>query len=341
MASIRENGRYGTALLIGISGPVIAGVLALGCVSTDEPLFDEVAVSGLRPDDRVETPAPSAALPAEAPVVDGTAMSGEESLPGLVLAMPEVAPAPAPAPAAPAPAPPPEPSPPFQPCAGPGLIVCDTFEDKVTGTFPASPWLPELSSCGTHRVDESGTSVSGAKSLRADAGGYPECMLHAALASEAEVYVRSWVRLGPEPDLRAQYLSLLELGPRAAQDDPELRIGLRPAGGGGLCPALPGLDVSVSGLQSGTATSCSGFALEPERWYCLQAHVKRDSRRLDYELSVDGVSVLSASDVRLGNGWNDQNWFFKVGRAAYGQSPVGSVWHDDVGVGREPLPCGP
>jgi hypothetical protein len=340
MASIRENGRYGTALLIvGISGPIIAGGLALGCVSTDEPLFDEVAVPELRPNDRIE--APSAALPAEAPGADGTVPSEEQPSQALVLAMPDVAPAATSTPAAPPLAPPPEPVPPFQPCAGTGLLLCDTFEDHASDTFPVGPWLPELSSCGTHRVDGSGTSVSGAKSLRADAGGYPECMLHAELGSEAEVYLRSWVRLGPEPDLRAQYLSLLELGPRVAQDDPELRIGLRPAGMGGLCPALPGLDVSVSGLQSGSQTSCSGFALEPERWYCLQAHVKRESRRLDYELSVDGVSVLSASDVRLGNAWNDQSWYFKVGRAAYGQSPIGSVWHDDVAVGREPLPCGP
>jgi hypothetical protein len=336
MASIRENGRYGTALLIGISGTCIAGGLALGCASSDEPLFDEVAVPQLRPDNPVETPAPSAAPAAEDPIVAGMVLSGEQPSDSLVLTAPEAAPAPA----APAAAPAPEPGPPFQPCAGAGLLLCDTFEDAASGAFPASPWLPELSGCGTHRVDDSSTSVSGAKSLRADPGGYPECMLHADLNSEAEVYVRSWVRLGPEPDLRAQYLSLLELGPRAAQDDPELRIGLRPAGGS-LCPATPGLDVSVSGLKSGSETGCSGFALEPERWYCLQAHVKRSRSSLDYELSVDGASVLSASDVRLDKGWDDPRWYFKVGRAAYGQSPSGAIWHDDVAVGREPQPCGP
>jgi hypothetical protein len=181
--------------------------------------------------------------------------------------------------------------------------------------------------------------MSGQNALRAVAGGYPECMLHADLNTEEELYVRSWVRLGAEPELLEQYLSLLELGPREAQDEPELRIGLRPAGGS-LCTSAPGLDVSVSGLSAGSATSCSGFALQPEQWYCLQAHVKRQDRRLDYELAVDGVSVLSASDVRLGNGWNDRQWYFKLGRASYGASAAGSVWHDDVAVGREPVPCG-
>jgi hypothetical protein len=261
----------------------------------------------------------------------------------LVLAppAPEAASAPPAEAGAAAPAPAAEPAPPFEPCGSAGLLLCDTFEDAATGAFPASaPWLPELSGCGTHRVDDSGVSRSGAKSLRADAGGYPECMLHADLDTAEEVYVRSWVRLGPEPDLRSQYLSLLEFGPRQAQDEPELRIGLRPPGSD-LCTATPGLDVSVSGLPSGSATSCSGFALEAERWYCLQAHVKRLTRGLDYELSVDGASVLSASDVRLGAAWDDQRWYFKVGRAAYGQSARGSLWHDDVAVGREPLPCGP
>jgi hypothetical protein len=165
-------------------------------------------------------------------------------------------------------------------------------------------------------------------------------MLHADVHTEEELYVRSRVQLGAEPELLEQYLTLLEFGAREAQDDPELRIGLRPAGGD-LCTSSPGLDVSVSGLANGSSTSCSGFALEPAQWYCLQAHVKRQGRRLDYDLAVDGVSVLSASDIRLGTGWNDRQWYFKVGRAAYGASPPGSVWHDDVAVGREPVPCGP
>jgi hypothetical protein len=361
MASLREHGRYGIASLgssvIGssvlggrvlggrvIGGGVIASGLALGCVSTDEPLFDGVAVPELRSDDRVESTAQSAAPAAAMEPAAGMLASSAEAEPvQLVLAppSPEVAPVAPVEAGADAPEPEPEPVPAFEPCGSAGLLLCDTFEDAAPGTFPATArWLPELSGCGTHRVDDSGVSTSGVKSLRADAGGYPECMLHADLDTEEEVYVRSWVRLGPEPDLRAQYSSLLEFGPRAAQDEPELRIGLRPQGSD-LCTTTPGLDVSVSGLPSGSATSCSGFTLEPERWYCLQVHVKRLTRGLDYELSVDGASVLSASDLRLGAAWNDQHWYFKVGRAAYGLSARGSLWHDDVAVGREPLPCGP
>ena len=69
--------------------------------------------------------------------------------------------------------------------------------------------------------------------------------------------------------------------------------------------------------------------------------MKRQARNLDYELSVDGAGVLSASGVRLGPNWNDRDWYLKVGRAAYGESAAGSVWHDDVAVGQEPVPCGP
>jgi hypothetical protein len=330
MAIIRENGRCGSALLL---------LLAVGCVSTDEPLFGAVAVPETR-SDPIES-----SVQSSAPAV---AVGALESLPEQALE-PVALVVPPPAAAAPDTTPPPdeatppEPAvvlPPFDACAGSGLLLCDTFESNTGGAFPRAPfWLPELSGCGTHRVDSS-ESVSGQSALRATAGGYPECMVHADLNTEEEVYLRSWVRLDAEPELLEQYLTLLELGTRQAQDEPELRIGLRPAGGS-LCPSSPGLDVSVSGLSGGSATGCSGFALEPERWYCLQARVKRQDRRLDYELAVDGVNVLSASDVRLGNGWNERQWYFKLGRAAYGASTKGAVWHDDVAVGREPVPCGP
>jgi hypothetical protein len=186
------------------------------------------------------------------------------------------------------------------------LLLCESFEQSASGEFPGEPWLPELSGCGTHRVEsgssEGALSHSGLSALGTAAGGYPECMLHAELEEEPELYLRSWVRLGEEPGLSQQYLTLLELGPEEDEDEPELRIGLRPPGGS-LCGASPGLDVSVSGLQgSGPATACSGVQLEPERWYCLQAHVVRDGRRMSYELSVDGTEVLSAEELRLGPG---------------------------------------
>ncbi len=335
MASIRENAGYGAAVF---------ACITLGCVATDEPLFDDLAV----PEARIESmegssagnvsgeiagaerspepvteilplsPAPSMAMPPAAPPPPEMTPPPPSSEPG--------------SPAAPAPA----------PCPAEGLLLCESFEQSASGEFPGEPWSRELSGCGTHRVasgaSEGEVSRSGVSALEATGGGYPECMLHLELEEEPELYLRSWVRLGAEPALRAQYLTLLELGPEEDEDEPELRIGLRPPGGS-LCGASPGLDVSVSGLQgSGPRADCSGAQLEPERWHCLQAHVLRDGRQLSYELSLDGAQVLSASELRLGPGWDDE-LYFKLGRAAYGVSPAGSVWHDDVAVSRSPLPC--
>lgn len=342
MASIRENGRYGSALFVCIT---------LGCVSTDESLFKEGAV----PQSRTEpveasaagnVSAPSGAVverspePVTEPVTELLPLSPVESgmttAPQAMVVVPPPVPPPPPAPpAGPAPA---------APCPAEGLLLCESFEQSESGTFPGEPWLPELPGCGTHRVESSPSgsqlSHSGSRALGTVAGGYPECMLHAELEDEPELYLRSWVRLGAEPQLREQYLTLLELGPREDKDEPELRIGLRPAGSG-LCGSNPGLDVSVSGLQgSGPVADCSGVQLEPERWYCLQAHVVRDERRMSYELSLDGTPLLqSSSELRLGAAWND-DLYFKVGRAAYGTSPIGSLWQDDVAVSRSPLPCG-
>lgn len=227
-------------------------------------------------------------------------------------------------------------------CAAPGFLLCDTFEADLAGAFPAdSQWQAELPGCGTHVVDESlGVSLSGSKALRIDSGGYPECMLHADLEGETDVFVRSWIRLGSEPGLLREYLSLLEWGPSPERDDPELRIGLRP-GSGGLCPASPGLDVSVSGLDGGAATDCTGFTFEPERWYCVQAHLTRDARQLKISLAVDGESLLEQEYTGLDAAWKGSSLFFKLGRAAYGVSAEGAVFHDEVAVSREPVPCEP
>ncbi|MEY4550388.1 MAG: hypothetical protein RL685_6583 [Pseudomonadota bacterium] len=345
MASIRENARYGSALFVCIT---------MGCVSTDEPLFKEGAV----PESRTESVEASAAgsLPAPAAAfVEGSSEPVTELLPllpvesGMSTAPQAMAVVPPPVVAPPPATSPPAGTAPAAPCPAEGLLLCESFEQSESGTFPGEPWLPELPGCGTHRVESRGSATasatasevshSGSKALGTAAGGYPECMLHAELEDEPELYLRSWVRLGAEPQLREQYLTLLELGPREDKDEPELRIGLRPAGNG-LCGTNPGLDVSVSGLQgSGPVADCSGVQLEPERWYCLQAHVVRDGRRLSYELSLDEAPLLqNLSELRLGASWSD-DLYFKVGRAAYGASPSGSLWHDDVAVSRSPLPC--
>lgn len=229
----------------------------------------------------------------------------------------------------------------FDPCSGPGLAWCETFEDAAAGAFPeTAPWLGELPGCGSHIVDESGVSSSGSRALRADAGGYPECMLHAELDGAGDVFVRSFIRLGSDPSLLEQYVSLIEWGPEESRDDPELRIGLRPEGGS-LCTASPGLDVSVSGLASGPVTDCTGFSFEPERWYCVQARVARQGSRLNVSVAVDGETLLEQQYAGLGPSWNGRGSFLKLGRAAYGESAGGSLWHDDIAVGSEPLPCGP
>lgn len=331
MAIIRENVRFGAALL---------ALFTIGCVSTDESLFRSVE----GPEERTEPLSPAASgvlggtpIPPRAEQLPGTlglepsmmAAAGNEgtrppssadeaSVPGDEDEVAKV---------------------PFDPCDVPGLLSCVTFEDAPSGEFPGGePWLAELPGCGTHVVDEAGEGPFGAKALRADGGGYPECMLHMDLQGEADVFVRSWIRL--QPELLDQYVSLLEWGPESNQDEPELRIGSRP-NAGSLCPTAPGLDVSVSGLASGSATDCSGFELEPERWYCLQAHVTRSATSLAVSLSVDGEMVVERSYSSLNQPWNASAFYFKLGRAAYGSSGSGALWHDDVAVGLELPPCGP
>lgn len=225
-------------------------------------------------------------------------------------------------------------------CDAEGIIACDTFEAQPAGAFPSgAAWLPELSGCGTHRVDDAGPASSGVRALRAGDGGYPECMLHAAVGAEDELYVRTSVFLGADGDLLSQYVSLIELGVGASRDDPELRIGLRPAVGG-PCDGDPGVDFTASGIIGGTSTECSGVPLEAERWYCMEIHLSRVGPLTSLSLSVDGDAVLER-DVVGGPGWSEPDRFVKLGRAAYGETSQGSLWHDDVVVSREPVPCEP
>lgn len=233
-----------------------------------------------------------------------------------------------------------EEQPPLDPCAESSVLVCDGFEAGADGAFPVGGgWLPELAGCGTHQVDGLGPAASGSKALRVDEGGYPECMLHGDLSGENDVYLRTRVLLGAGGSMLDEYVSLLELGSRRAQDDAELRIGLRPAVDS-LCPGLPGVDVSGSGLSGGPVTECTGFVLEPERWYCIEGHFTRTGRDLTLSIAIDGAEVL-ATDFLGEAAWAGNELYVKLGRAAYGASGPGSLWHDEVAVSRAPLPCAP
>jgi hypothetical protein len=228
---------------------------------------------------------------------------------------------------------------PLEACELDGVLLCDSFENGAEGMFPAGEgWLPELSGCGSHSIDVTGPAFSGTQALRADDGGYPECMLHADSSGESEVFVRSRVYLGAGEASVAAYTSLLEFGARPDQDDPELRIGVRPTSDN-IC-ASPGLDVTGTGLTTGSQTECTGFVLEPARWYCIEGHLTRSGANLNLTISVDGVELVTR-DFAGSNAWDGDSLFVKVGRAAYGSSGSGSVWHDDVAVSRQPTPCEP
>jgi hypothetical protein len=226
------------------------------------------------------------------------------------------------------------------PCALEDAIVCDTFEEMSADVFPeGAPWLPELAGCGSHTIDGAGPSTSGTNALRAGGGGYPECMLHAELSGEDDIYVRTRVFIEGTVDLLSEYLTLIEFGVFPAQDDPELRIGVRPELDS-VCPGAPGLDVSGSGLAMGTATACTGFVLEAERWYCLEAHLVRAGVNSNLSVSIDGAP-LAVRDFVGADPWAVPDLYVKLGRASYGASGSGSIWHDDVAIGRQPIPCQP
>ena len=315
--------------------PALAAVLSLGaCLPDEGPLFEPAPLASEA--DPVPEPAQ---VPAAAPAATGTIIDPPATPPALAPVAPatpatdEVGAAPdtlEPAAASAMPS----------VCDVESVIACDTFEEQPVGAFPSgAAWLPELSGCGTHLVDDAGPAASGVRALRANDGGYPECMLHADVGAEDELYVRTSIFLGADGDLLSQYVSLIELGVGADRDDPELRVGLRPAVGG-PCDGNPGLDVTASGLVGGTSTECSGEPLEAERWHCLEVHLSRAGQRASLSLSVDGDAVLER-DVIGGSEWAEPSLFVKLGRAAYGESSQGALWHDDVIVSRQPVGCEP
>jgi hypothetical protein len=315
---------------------VCAASLALGCVSTGELFVGDPPPSA--------SPMATAITPAfDGSLVPGVAPAEPEQLLGadrdeVLPQAPQADAGGAPPDAAAVPSA--EPPVVIDPCALEDAIVCDTFEEAAANVFPqAAGWLPELAGCGSHTIDAAGPSTSGTNALRAGPGGYPECMLHAELSGEGDIYVRTRIFIENSVELLSEYLTLIEFGVHAAQDDPELRIGVRPQLDG-VCPGAPGLDVTGSGLSMGTATACTGFVLQPERWYCLEAHLVRAGANSSVSVSIDGAA-LAARDFAGAEAWATPELYVKLGRASYGVSGVGSVWHDDIAVGRQPIPCQP
>jgi hypothetical protein len=312
--------------------PVLALVGVNGCLGEDGALFEE-------PPTRPQTEAPvspEAAPPSAQPAAPAGGSPEQMFVGELEPAMPAAPPMEMlvpPVPGAPAEAD-------ADPCEIGDVLVCDTFEEQAVGAFPTGPaWLPELAGCGTHTIDESIAAASGTHALRAGGGGYPECMLHADATGEADLHVRTRVLLGPSDGVADQYTTLLEFGTSATADDPEIRIGVRPPDDS-LCPDAPGLDVTGGGLAGGPRTTCTGISIEPERWYCIESHLERQDRDLALSVSIDG-SVVYEETLTGDAAWDGDALFVKLGRAAYGENGPRAIFHDDVAVGRLPIPCGP
>jgi hypothetical protein len=213
-------------------------------------------------------------------------------------------------------------------------FLCDGFESATAGVFPNDgTWL--ANACTSHTVDAT-VARTGAQSLRAGAEMYPACMAHADVSSQTEIHARSWIRLGASSTLSGHEVGLLEFGPTNA-DNPEVRVGFRD--NDSVCVAAPGLEVTVDGVAGGERTTCSGVALDAERWYCLEVHFARSPGRIVFGVKVDGTSVVPETEYTDATAWGEGPMFLKLGRSSYGGNMTWPVWHDDVIVSSEPVGC--
>jgi hypothetical protein len=217
----------------------------------------------------------------------------------------------------------------------PSDILCDGFESAALGPFvDGSIW--DTNDCTSHVVDAS-VAFTGAQSLRGGAEQYPACMAHAVLDGEDELYARSWVRLGAASSESGHEIGFLEFGPTLA-DNPEVRVGVR--NNDSVCAQAPGVEVTVDGVAGGERTSCSGVALDADRWYCLEVHFARAAGSISFGVSIDGSVVVpetTYTDAVIA--WSEGPLFMKLGRSSYGGNNVFPVWHDDVVVSASPVGC--
>ena len=219
-------------------------------------------------------------------------------------------------------------------CADGTAFLCDGFEDATSGVFPDDGvWI--ANQCTSHTVDGT-VARTGEQSLRAGAEMYPACMAHADISSQTDVHARSWIRLGASSTQSGHEVGLLEFGPTNA-DNPEVRVGFRD--NDSVCVAAPGLEVTVDGVEGGERTSCSGVALDAERWYCLEVHFSRSPGRITFGVKVDGDTVVPETEYADATAWGDGPMFLKLGRSAYGGNQTWPVWHDDVVVSSQPVGC--
>jgi hypothetical protein len=161
-------------------------------------------------------------------------------------------------------------------------------------------------------------------------------MAHANIAAENAIHARSWIRLGASSSESGHEIGVLELGPTRA-DNPEVRVGVR--NNDSVCAAAPGVEVAADGLDGGEKTSCSGVALDAER-YCFEVHLARAPGSITFGVQIDGNSVVpEATYTGAAAAWTEGPLFSKLGRSSYGGNNVLPVWHDDLGVSSAPVGC--
>lgn len=224
------------------------------------------------------------------------------------------------------------------PCAN-ADILCEDFESLPVGEKPTGgPWL--ASECFDNSVVlevDGALGFESQQSLVSRPLPYGACMLHAALGAHAEFWIRARIHWDAGSAFTEHEVTAFELTPDPNVDDPGIRVGFR---GDNSCNPT-GVEVNITGGSE--QTGCTGYSLAPDRWYCFELHVIRQTAGVTTDLFIDGVDQSYSihgmpADVVTNPDMGEPS-HLRVGARSYSGTYPAPVHLDDVAVGTQRIGC--
>jgi hypothetical protein len=231
----------------------------------------------------------------------------------------------------------------IDPCAG--KILCENFDAEPVGVRPMdSPWLTDASCLSSSFVLQTTTSqsVSPGNSLMNAQIPYSACTLHADLGVHSDFYVRARVRFakgaipkGNTTQFDNSNVGVFAIGHDTSSDE-SLRVGFM---GSNICPTT-GVALDFGDTDT---FGCTGYALVPDTWYCMEVHLSTVGITSTARLSINGEAqafdVQGHAQTALSDTGLLSMRYLNIGTRTFGNPYTAPVFIDDVVASTQPIGC--
>ena len=221
------------------------------------------------------------------------------------------------------------------PCAKPGVLLCDDFEKHGVGMQPAAPFTVVTNGLdGTVLIDGTTPAHSGTRSVHVQSLGNYQTFLAVSgapvfPAPSPALYARTYLRLAaPMTSGHNTYFKAGAAG--ATSSNNETRVGVMVEM---LMINQPDSDRGFLSNNNYWTDTLPGVVFTEQTWVCVEGFFDPPNSTVDIWVNEQEVPDLHRTDWK-----QDALGSFHFGFEKYA-GPDADIWYDDIVIGTQPIGC--